>query len=69
MPAPVLVLPASVMKLQPLSEPQHLHVCAGGNDSPVTHGRPARAGGVPRGEPLCQDQPRGRVGGQSCMRV
>lgn len=50
----------------PIPECRRLHVCAGGNDSAVTH---RRAGGVPRGEPRCQEQPRGRVRGQSCVSV
>lgn len=61
--APVLLLPASVVELRPFPEPRCLHVCAGGDDSAVTHGHPARAGSVPRGEPPCQDQPRGRTEG------
>lgn len=59
----VLVLSMNVVKPWPIPKPRRLHVCAGGNDSPVTHGRPARAGRVPRGEPPCQDRSRGRVRG------
>lgn len=67
--SPVLVLSMSAVKPWPPPKPRHLHVCAGGNKSTVTHGPPVRSGHVPRGQTLCQDQPRLRVGGGSCMRV